>query len=655
MAFSTGLRSGLLCAALVWLYTAYYLSRPGQPFSYTADDAFRVMALALVLPATVLIVSALRGRLQRLVDEQTACSEELTRANFRIESETAQRQRIEEQLRIREQRQAATMQLSQMVLPDLGLDTIMQQATTILTAQLGTSVAQVLELQPDGYGFTLRASSGDEGAADFLATGLPSYTLTVHEPVLVKDFHRETRFSFPQAEHTSGDPSAISAPIEGRERSYGVLIAGGAVRGQFQPDDLEFLAGIAQILAFAVEKDRSEAELRQRDEQLRQSHKMDSVGRLAGGIAHDFNNLLTVMVGFSELVRNTLDGGDQRREFLTQTLQAGERATWLVNQLLAFSRQQPLNPVVLDLKLVLQDMEKLLQRVLGEDIELKTHFGDSPTIVRADPGQIEQIALNLAANARDAMPSGGRLTIKTSLVYLDRSHGQEQSEVPTGAYVQLVVADTGHGMDESTQGRIFEPFFTTKEVGKGTGLGLSTVYGIVQQSGGDIEVSSEPGCGTTFRIHLPLVDAPPTRPETTEPTNAVHYGNETILLVEDEPGVRALASAVLQTLGYQVLEASGGHEALTRAVRHETPIDMVITDLVMPGMGGREVVKQLAERYPGLRVLYMSGFSPDAPIGQRAVDEQVAFLAKPFAPLELAQKVREVLDSTRRSEAPSGA
>jgi CheY-like chemotaxis protein len=310
---------------------------------------------------------------------------------------------------------------------------------------------------------------------------------------------------------------------------------------------------------------------------------------------------------------------------------------------------------VLDLKLVLQDMEKLLRRVLGEDIELKTHFGDGPAIVRADPGQIEQIALNLAANARDAMPSGGRLTIKTSLIYLDRSHGPGQTGIKTGAYVQLLVADTGHGMDETTQGRIFEPFFTTKEVGKGTGLGLSTVYGIVQQSGGDIEVVSEPGCGTTFRIHLPLVDAPASAPETSKPTQAVHYGNETILLVEDEPGVRALASAVLQSLGYRVLEASGGHEALARAVRHESPIDMVVTDLVMPGMGGREVVAQLTERDPGLRVLYMSGFSPDAPIGQRAVDEQVAFLSKPFAPMELAQKVREVLDSARRSEAPAGA
>jgi two-component system, cell cycle sensor histidine kinase and response regulator CckA len=336
-------------------------------------------------------------------------------------------------------------------------------------------------------------------------------------------------------------------------------------------------------------------------------------------------------------------------------LQAGERAAWLVNQLLAFSRQQPIKPVVLDLKLVLQDMDKLLRRVIGDDIALVTYFGDAPGIVRADPGQIEQIALNLAANARDAMPTGGRLTIETSLVYLDHSYVRGRLGVQTGSYILLQVSDTGSGIDETTRGHIFEPFFTTKEIGKGTGLGLSTVYGIVQQSGGDIEVVSEPGQGTTFRIYLPLVDAPVTATNPVEHTRAVHYGTETVLVVEDEPSVRALAGVVLRSLGYQVIEASNGPEALTRAVRHPSTIDLVVADMLMPGMSGREVVEQLTERDPDLRVLYMSGFPPESTFEPRIGSELEAFLAKPFPPLELAQKVREVLDHPLPSEAPAGA
>jgi two-component system, cell cycle sensor histidine kinase and response regulator CckA len=351
---------------------------------------------------------------------------------------------------------------------------------------------------------------------------------------------------------------------------------------------------------------------------------------------------------------NMLEEEDLRRNYLDQVLHSGERAAWLINQLLSFSRQEPLNPVVLDLNQIVAEMEKLLQRVLGDHIRLTTVAGVPEAYVEADLGQVEQIILNLATNARDAMSRGGALCIETGEVYLDASYVSHHLEIDTGPYVTLTVSDTGSGMDEETRERIFEPFFTTKGVGEGTGLGLATVYAIVRQAGGDIAVESAPGKGTSFTIYLPKTAAPETHPkETEELTPGTVRGSETILLVEDEPGVRALGAAVLQSLGYHVIAAENGHDALVQAVRLDRPVDLLVTDMVMPGLSGLEVAQQLAERYPGLRVLFMSGFSPDTHMGERQARTGSTFLKKPFAPLQLARKVRELLDAGDPARLPT--
>ncbi len=385
-------------------------------------------------------------------------------------------------------------------------------------------------------------------------------------------------------------------------------------------------------------------ERRRLEEQLLQSQKMEAVGRLAGGIAHDFNNLLTAVAGYSELLLSQLPEGDARRESAEEIRQAGSRAAALTRQLLAFSRRQVLEPRVLDLNAVISDMERMLRRVIGEDVELTTALEAELWRAKADPGQIEQAILNLIVNARDAMPRGGRLTIETANVELDEKFAGLYATVHPGPHVMLAVSDTGVGMDAELQARLFEPFFTTKERGKGTGLGLSTTYGIVKQSGGSIWVYSEPGHGTTFKIYLPrceepledrLAPAPPTAPAT---------GTESVLLVEDEPEVRRLVEKLLGLRGYGVLSAASPSEAIAIARRHEEPIELLLTDVIMPGMNGRELARILAETRPRMKVLYMSGYT-DAAISQQGIlAPGTAFLSKPFTPDVLARKVREVID-----------
>jgi len=393
------------------------------------------------------------------------------------------------------------------------------------------------------------------------------------------------------------------------------------------------------------EQKQVEAALQRSEDQLRQAQKMEAIGRLAGGVAHDFNNLLTVMNGFSELVLMQMPATNPQREYMEQVLQAGERARSLVSQLLAFSRQQPVAPVVLDVNQVVTEMEKLLARVLGEDVRLQTKLAPELGRVEADPGQVEQILLNLAVNARDAMPDGGTLTIETANINFEAEDLSHRLTLQPGPYVLLCVSDTGHGMDAATRERIFEPFFTTKGLGKGTGLGLSTVFGIVQQSRGDIWVYSEPGRGTAFKVYLPQQEAMPSHPlDRGTPEAVPPRGTETVLLVEDEPGVRALASRFLTTLGYTVVEASSGDEALILATQRDGRVNLLLTDLVMPGMGGREVARELQARYSDLRVLFMSGFSNDTDVTQRAVGEESVLLQKPFTLMGIARRVRQALD-----------
>ena len=380
------------------------------------------------------------------------------------------------------------------------------------------------------------------------------------------------------------------------------------------------------------------------EDQFRQMQKMEALGQLAGGVAHDFNNLLTVIEGYSQMLHDHWPGEEQGRLDLAEILRASERAGVLTHQLLAFSRKQVLRPARIDLNATIRDLSRMLSRVIGENIELDLRLGAVPPVM-ADVGQIEQIVMNLAVNARDAMPFGGRLTIATVGVEMDAASARVHGLDP-GEYASLVVSDTGSGMTAEVRHRIFEPFFTTKEAGKGTGLGLSTVYGIVRQSSGQIEVSSEPGKGTTFRVHLPrgagdLAEAAPERPR---PTSGV----ETVLLVEDEPTVLDLGARVLRSRGYQVLVASNAAEALQVAREHAGKVDLLLTDVVMPGMPGPELAARLETVTPGLRVLYVSGYADDS-VTRLGTEEGISFLAKPFTGEALAARVREVLDQPRRA------
>jgi signal transduction histidine kinase len=380
------------------------------------------------------------------------------------------------------------------------------------------------------------------------------------------------------------------------------------------------------------------AERKSLQEQLVQSQKMEAIGRLAGGVAHDFNNLLTVILGFSDLI--LADAAEAPAHAPVEQIKAAaERAAALTHQLLAFSRKQVLQPRVLNLNTVVTDMEKMLRRLLGEDIELTTVLSRDLAPIMADATQLEQVIMNLAVNARDAMPEGGRLTIETANVTLGEEYCREHVEVQPGKYAMLAMTDTGHGMDAETRERIFEPFFTTKESGKGTGLGLSTVFGIVKQSGGSIWVYSEPGRGTTFKVFLPRVDE--VAAEAPEIRGIEERGTETVLVVEDDEKVRALVRTVLSALGYTVFEAGDASEAIMFRTRYTGPVHLLLTDMVLPQMSGRELSEKLTSLDPGLKVLFMSGYTET---GAEMLGPNTAFIQKPFTPQALGRKVRDVLD-----------
>lgn len=391
------------------------------------------------------------------------------------------------------------------------------------------------------------------------------------------------------------------------------------------------------------------------EQQLRQAQKMEAVGRLAGGVAHDFNNLLMVIRGHSELLRHRLAEDNALRHHAVEIDKAAARAAGLTQQLLAFSRKQMVQPRVLDLNAVVSDTEAMLRRLIGEDIELVTRLEAALGHVKADPGQIEQVILNLAVNARDAMPRGGKLILETENVELDAMFVSQHPGARAGRYVMVAVSDSGVGMNAETQAHIFEPFFTTKPMGQGTGLGLATVYGIVKQSDGYISVYSEPGRGTSFKVYLPRVDeeAAPVRPPVA--VEAAARGTETVLLVEDEEPVRNLTREFLSSKGYRVLEAAAGQDALRVAASHTGPIHLLLTDVVMPGMGGRELAEQLLQLRPQTRVIYMSGYTDDAIVQHGVLDPGMIFLAKPFTLETLARKLREVLDAApiARASKPS--
>jgi signal transduction histidine kinase len=393
-----------------------------------------------------------------------------------------------------------------------------------------------------------------------------------------------------------------------------------------------------------AERKRAEEALRQSEKQFRQSQKMEAVGRLAGGIAHDFNNLLTVIMGYSQVLLTELGPQHPLRGKIDETLKAGERAATLIRQLLTFSSKQSLDPKILSLNTAVTSLESLLRRLIGEDIQLVSTLDPTNGRLRADQAQLEQVLVNLVVNARDAMPKGGTLTIETAQVELTRSPVYHLTPLPPGLYVRLAVSDTGCGMDRNTQSHIFEPFFTTKGEGKGSGLGLSTVFAIVTQCGGAIDVTSRVGHGTRFDLYFPSVESDILTTAPTQPVGQPQRGTETILLVEDDPSVRTLVRDELRKLGYRVLEAKNGVEACLLATQQTGLVQLLLTDVVMPGMGGRELAQHLSVIKPDLRTLFISGYMDD--IGVMAGQEEgtSSFLQKPFTPEVLARAVRSLLD-----------
>ena len=412
-----------------------------------------------------------------------------------------------------------------------------------------------------------------------------------------------------------------------------VRLSGRAVKGETDE--------VVEVIAEDV------TERRVLEDQFRQAQKMEAVGRLAGGVAHDFNNLLMVISGYTEVLMEHTAQDHALHPKIAAIQQAADRATTLTRQLLAFSRKQLLELKVVDVNAIVKDIERLLRPLIGENIELVTRLSADLGRTRADAGQIEQVIMNLVVNSKDAMPNGGTITIQTANETLDDDLQRECSYIQPGPYVMLSIEDNGHGMDKETQSRIFEPFFTTKEKGKGTGLGLSTVYGIIKQSGGYVLAQSEVGRGTTFRIYLPRVEEPAENASVTRASKSVTGGSETVLLVEDEESVRQLVRETLEAKGYKVLEADHGAAALRVASDHHGPIDMLITDVVMPGMSGRELSEQLSASDPDIKILYLSGYTEDAVVHQGVLEPGTSFLQKPFTLQALARKVREVLRSER--------
>jgi len=401
--------------------------------------------------------------------------------------------------------------------------------------------------------------------------------------------------------------------------------------------------GGARVGAVSVVRDLTER--KHLEQQLRQAQKMEVVGQLAGGVAHDFNNMLTVINGFSDLTLAQLDAAHPVRDMVEEIRRAGERATGLTRQLLTLSRQQVVAPKVLNINTVVAEATKMLRQLIGADVQLVTRLDPALRLVKADAGQIEQVVMNLAVNARDAMPTGGRLTVETLNSDLDAEAVAAHPRARPGPYVLLRVTDTGHGMSDAVKARIFEPFFTTKDIGKGTGLGLATVFGIAEQSGGHMEVESETGRGTAFSVYLPATAETLHGTGTHPILREVPRGHETILLVEDDASLRSFAVTVLRGAGYTVLKAGEGAGALTVCERHDGPIDILVTDSVMPGMGGRQLAERVAILRPSARVLYMSGYTSDAAVRHGVEQARTAYLQKPFTPAALIGKVREVLDS----------
>jgi two-component system cell cycle sensor histidine kinase/response regulator CckA len=502
-----------------------------------------------------------------------------------------------------------------------------------------SQVWQALGAAADEFEAVSRGSVFAPGA------GLPGRVWNDSKAVWIADVVEDPNFPRSITAAKVGLHSACAFPIRFHSETVGVVEFLSRSIREPDPDVLAMMVTIGSQIGQFLGRKRVEDALRESEEQLRQSQKLEAIGQLAGGVAHDFNNLLTAINGYSSLALRRLGEDHPVSAYLVEIKGAGDRAANLTRQLLAFGRKQLLQPLAINLNDIVGDMIKLLKRLIGEDVQLITKPSANLKQIKADPGQLEQVLVNLVVNARDAMPRGGTVTIETANIKLDGAYASTHVGVIPGDYVMLAISDTGTGIDHDTQSRIFEPFFTTKEKGKGTGLGLSTVYGIIRQSGGNIWVYSELGKGTTFKVYLPQVEEDVTEREDPKDYAVMQRGSETVLLVEDEDMVRRLASALLAESGYVVLEANGGEQAISLCKEHKEPIDLLITDVVMPKISGKEVAEQLQRIHPETKVLFMSGYTDEAIVHHGIVDSNIAFIQKPFSERALAQKIREVLES----------
>jgi two-component system cell cycle sensor histidine kinase/response regulator CckA len=520
---------------------------------------------------------------------------------------------------------------------------------TIAPDQTGRELAEAAELATER-----RFQRLIEAALDIITVLGPDGTFRYQSPAL------ERVLGFRPEELTGRSVFELIHPDDrGRERkAFDLGLSGSGVlrtsecRFRHKDGSWRVLEVVGRVIQ--DEKEGPSAVLNVRDiterkgleEQLLQSQKMEAIGRLAGGIAHDFNNLLFVILGYAEALEKR-GGGTAPGDEIAEIRKAAERAAALTRQLLAFSRRQVFERRTINVNTLLCDLDKMLRRLIGEDVSLTTLLDPNLGSVRADAGQIEQVIVNLAVNARDAMPDGGKLTIETRCVELDHEYARDHLSVRPGRYVMVAVSDTGTGMDDETKSKIFEPFFTTKEQGKGTGLGLATVYGIVKQSGGSIWFYSEPGRGTSFKVYLPEVAGLVAGSGRETAALPPERGSETILLTEDEEAVRTLTRKMLAHCGYTILEAASPHQALEIARRHEQPIDLLLTDVVMPEMGGSDLAARLQALRPETRVLYMSGYTDDVIVRHGVLEQGCVFLQKPFTAHALSRKVREALSAAR--------
>ncbi len=506
---------------------------------------------------------------------------------------------------------------------------ILQKSEKMLGAILESASQAILSV--DRFGRIVLANTRTEQMFGYRREELLGATIEILLPAGSRDGHvksRENYFEKPRVR-----PMGIGLDLCGRKKD-----------GTEFPVEISLSYIETEDGTFAIAFVTDITARKKLEEQLLHSQKMEAVGRLAGGVAHDFNNMLTIISGYNRMLLNQLSPIDPLRGYAEEVLKAADRAGALTNQLLAFSRRQVLQPRVLSANTLIAGAEKMLRRLIGEDIQMLIRPSPDAGNLRADPGQIEQVIFNLVVNARDAMPAGGRITIETARAHLDKQYAKTHLGVEPGEYVLIAVSDTGHGMDAETKRHIFEPFFTTKEQGKGTGLGLATVYGIVKQSGGDIWVYSEPGKGTTFKVYFPRVEEPEPGASLSAQSPGTRRGTETILVVEDEQGVRELIAEMLRQQGYNVLKAADGAEAIRISEQHSGPIHMLLTDVVMPHMSGKQLADTLLAARASLKVLYLSGYTENTVVHHGVLNPELEFLGKPFTQEGLAKKVREVLD-----------